>query len=124
MPPPTLPVLIAAALLYGFGEGMFIPTLQDIVAGAAPPSSAARSSPCGSAPPAPGRRSGRSMAAAVYGATSTGTTFVLGGAVAAGLVVYELVGRFGGRRATARRPDRTAHRGACVADRSTGARSS
>jgi hypothetical protein len=31
----------------------------------------------------------------LYGATSTGTTFVVGGVLAAGLIVYELIGRFG-----------------------------
>ena len=54
-----------------------------------------------------GQTVGPLLAAALYGATSTGTTFVLGGVIAAGLVVYELVGRFGADRrrpAVARRP--------------------
>jgi MFS transporter, ACDE family, multidrug resistance protein len=34
----SLPILVGGAMLYGFGEGLFIPTLQDVVAGAAPAS--------------------------------------------------------------------------------------
>src|SRR3546814_4723319 len=30
----TLPLLLAGTMLYGAGEGMFIPTLQDVVTGA------------------------------------------------------------------------------------------
>ena len=30
---PTIPLLLVGTLLYGFGEGVFIPTLQDVVAG-------------------------------------------------------------------------------------------
>ena len=36
---PALWLVLVAALVYGFGEGMSIPTLQDVVAGAAPASS-------------------------------------------------------------------------------------
>ena len=54
----------------------------------------ARWSRCGWAARA-GQTVGPLLAAVVYGATSTATTFVLGGVVAAALVVYELVGRFG-----------------------------
>ena len=36
---PALPLLVAGSLLYGLGEGVTIPSLQDVVAGAAPASS-------------------------------------------------------------------------------------
>jgi MFS family permease len=92
---PTLPILIGGAMLYGLGEGVFIPTLQDVVAGA---STAAQRGAVvavwvGSA--RAGQTVGPLLASATYGAFGTGTTFVLGGAMAAGLVVLEGVGRFG-----------------------------
>lgn len=92
---PTLPLLVAGAMLYGLGEGVFIPTLQDVVAGA---STAAQRGAVvavwvGSA--RAGQTVGPLLASATYGAVGTGATFVLGGALAATLVVTELVGRFG-----------------------------
>jgi hypothetical protein len=42
-----------------------------------------------------GQTLGPLTAASVYGAVGAGATFVLGGALAAGLVVFERVGRFG-----------------------------
>jgi MFS family permease len=91
----ALPVLIGAALLYGLGEGVFIPTLQDIVAGASSPEQRGAVVAVWVGSARAGQTAGPLVAAAVYGATSTSTTFILGGALAAGLVVYELVGRFG-----------------------------
>lgn len=92
---PTLPILIAGAMLYGLGEGVFIPTLQDVVAGA---STAAQRGAVvavwvGSA--RAGQTIGPLAASATYGAIGTGATFVLGGALAAGLVAIEGIGRFG-----------------------------
>jgi MFS transporter, ACDE family, multidrug resistance protein len=92
---PTLPLLIAGALLYGLGEGVFIPTLQDVVAGA---SSAAQRGAVvavwvGAA--RAGQTIGPLLAAAAYGVVGTATTFVLGAAVAATLVGIEAIGRFG-----------------------------
>jgi MFS transporter, ACDE family, multidrug resistance protein len=91
----TLPVLLAAALLYGLGEGVFIPTLQDLVAGAAAPEQRGAVVAVWVGAARAGQTAGPLTASAVYGATSTSATFMLGGAVAAALVVYELVGRFG-----------------------------
>ena len=91
----ALPVLFAAALLYGLGEGVFIPTLQDVVAGASAPEQRGAVVAVWVGAARAGQTVGPLLAAALYGATSTGTTFVIGGVIAAGLVVYELVGRFG-----------------------------
>ena len=90
-----LAIVIAAALLYGLGEGVFIPTLQDIVAGAASPEQRGAVVAVWVGAARAGQTVGPLLAAGVYGATSTEATFVLGGVLAAGLVVYELVGRFG-----------------------------
>jgi ACDE family multidrug resistance protein len=100
---PTLPLLIAGALLYGLGEGVFIPTLQDVVAGSA--SAAQRGAVVavwvGAA--RAGQTIGPLLASAVYGSFGTEATFLLGGALAAALIVIEGVGRFGAgpRRAAA-----------------------
>jgi MFS family permease len=93
----VLPVLFAAALLYGLGEGVFIPTLQDVVAGAAAPEQRGAVVAVWVGAARAGQTAGPLLAAGLYGATSTSTTFLVGGAIAAGLVVFELVGRFGGR---------------------------
>ena len=108
----ALPVIIAAALLYGLGEGVFIPTLQDIVAGAATPEQRGAVVAVWVGAARAGQTAGPLIAAAVYGATSTGVTFVLGGVVAAALVAYELAGRFG---ATEQVPSPTAGARALVA---------
>jgi ACDE family multidrug resistance protein len=95
---PTLPLLLVGALVYGLGEGLFIPTLQDVVAGSA--SAAQRGGVVavwvGAA--RAGQTVGPLLASAAYGAVGTETTFLLGGALAGGLVLVELVGRFGAER--------------------------
>jgi MFS family permease len=101
---PTLPLLLAGAMLYGLGEGVFIPTLQDVVAGA---SSAAQRGAVvavwvGSA--RAGQTIGPLLASASYGAVGTGTTFVIGGGIAAGLVALEVAGRFGAEASAAEPP--------------------
>lgn len=96
----SLPVLIAGALLYGVGEGLFIPTLQDVVAGAAPASQRGAVVAMWVGAARAGQTVGPLAVAGLYGAVGTGATFVLGGAVAATLVVAEGVGRFGDDRAT------------------------
>jgi len=94
----VLPVLFAAALLYGLGEGVFIPTLQDVVAGAAAPEQRGAVVAVWVGAARAGQTAGPLLAAGLYGATSTSTTFLVGGAIAAGLVVFELVGRFGSQQ--------------------------
>jgi MFS transporter, ACDE family, multidrug resistance protein len=91
----TLPLLVAGAMLYGFGEGVFIPTLQDIVAGAAPDSQRGAIVALWVGAARAGQTVGPLAVASIYGAVGTGTTFVLGGVAAAGIVVAELLGRFG-----------------------------
>jgi MFS family permease len=92
---PALPLLVAGAMLYGLGEGVFIPTLQDVVAGASTPEQRGAVVAVWVGAARAGQTMGPLAVGALYGATSTATTFVVGGALAATLVVYELVGRFG-----------------------------
>lgn len=91
----TLPVLVAGAMLYGAGEGVFIPTLQDVVAGASPPGQRGAVVAVWVGAARAGQTVGPLATAGVYGAVGTGSTFVLGGVLAAGLVAVQAVGRFG-----------------------------
>ena len=100
----SLAVLIAGAMLYGLGEGLFIPTLQDVVAGAAPASQRGAVVAVWVGSARAGQTVGPLAAAGVYGAVGTHTTFVLGGALAATLVVAESLGRFGDDRVPAPAP--------------------
>jgi ACDE family multidrug resistance protein len=92
---PVLPILLVGTMLYGFGEGVFIPTLQDVVASASSPEQRGAVVAVWVGAARAGQTVGPLAVGALYGATSTGTTFVIGGALAATLVVYELIGRFG-----------------------------
>ncbi len=96
----SLGVLIAGAMVYGLGEGLIIPTLQDIVAGAAPAAQRGAVVAMWVGAARAGQTVGPLAAAGLYGAVGTHTTFVVGGAVAATLVGVELVGRFGNGRAS------------------------
>ncbi len=100
----TLPVLVGGALLYGVGEGLFIPTLQDVVSGAAPASQRGAVVALWVGAARAGQTVGPLAVAGIYGAVGTGTTFVLGGALASTLIVAEVVGRFGDDRHVARGP--------------------
>jgi len=100
---PTLPVLLAGAMLYGLGEGVFIPTLQDVVTGTSPAEQRGAVVAVFVGAARAGQTFGPLTASGVLGAVGTGPTFVLGGGLAAGLVVFERLGRFGDepRRAAA-----------------------
>jgi MFS family permease len=100
----SLVVLVGGAMLYGLGEGIFIPTLQDIVAGAAPASQRGAVVALWVGAARAGQTVGPLAAAGIYGAVGTHATFVLGGALAATLVVAEVVGRFGDDRVPAPAP--------------------
>lgn len=93
---PTLPLLLAGAMLYGLGEGVFIPTLQDVVAEASTPAQRGAVVAVWVGAARAGQTVGPVLASITYGLVGTGTTFVLGGVLAACLVVIEAVGRFGG----------------------------
>jgi MFS transporter, ACDE family, multidrug resistance protein len=91
----SLPILVGGAMLYGLGEGVFIPTLQDVVSGASPPGQRGAVVAVWVGAARAGQTVGPLAAAGVYGAVGTGSTFVLGGMLAAALVAVEALGRFG-----------------------------
>lgn len=100
----TLPLLIAGTVIYGFGEGLFIPTLQDVVTGAAPDSQRGAIVALWVGAARAGQTVGPLAVAAAYGALGTGTTFLLGGAVAAAVCLAQVIGRFGDDRARPTEP--------------------
>ena len=91
----SLPVLVAGAMLYGFGEGICIPTLQDVVAGAAPGDQRGAVVAVWVGAARAGQTVGPLTAGVVYGATSTGATFVFGSGLALAILVAQSIGRFG-----------------------------
>jgi MFS transporter, ACDE family, multidrug resistance protein len=84
--------LVVAALLYGFGEGAVIPTLQDMVASAAPAASRGAVMATFVGVIRAGQATGPLAAGVLIGAAGTSATFMIGGALAAALLVGQLVG--------------------------------
>lgn len=89
----VLVLLFAGALLYGLGEGASIPTVQDLVAGAAPESSRAAVVAAWVGAARAGQTVGPLLAGLSLGAVGPSTTFVIGGIVSAVLLVAQLTVR-------------------------------
>ncbi len=87
---PSIWVLVAGAVLYGLGEGTAIPTVQDIVAGAAPTASRGAVVALWVGSARAGQTVGPLMAGAGIATIGTAATFVAGGFVAAALLVAQL----------------------------------
>lgn len=96
----SLGVVVAGALMYGVGEGLLIPMLQDIVVGASPTETRAALTAVWVGSVRAGQTVGPLAASAVAGATSTAATFVWGAVLAAALLVAMSLVRLG-RRAEA-----------------------
>jgi MFS family permease len=90
---PSLPILIVGTMLYGFGEGVFIPTLQDRVSGAATPetSGAIVASWVGFA--RAGQTIGPIALASLASATGVATAFVIGSGLALVILLAEALAR-------------------------------
>ena len=87
---PALVVVVAGALLYGYGEGSAIPTIQDLVAGRAPEASRAAVVAAWVGAARAGQTVGPLVAGAVLGAVGPGATYLLGALVAAALLGGQL----------------------------------
>jgi MFS family permease len=90
---PALWVVVVAALVYGFGEGMSIPSLQDVVAGAAPASSRGAVVALWVGSARAGQTTGPLVAGAGAAAIGDGAIFAIGAGMAALLVVGQLVAK-------------------------------
>jgi len=89
----VLVLLFAGGLLYGLGEGASIPTVQDLVAGAAPEASRGAVVAAWVGAARAGQTLGPLLAGVGLEAMGPSTTFVIGGAVSAVLLVLQLVVR-------------------------------
>jgi len=90
---PALIFVVVGALGYGLGEGSAIPTLQDLVASRAPEESRAAVVAVWVGFARAGQTVGPLVAAAALGGIGAQATFVAGAAIAAALLVVQVVGR-------------------------------
>lgn len=93
----AIPVLLAAAVVYGLGEGMLLPTLTDIVAGSAPERSRGAVLSVQVSAIRAGQTVGPLAAGVAMGAMATGTVFVVAGALAAVVAAATATLRLGDR---------------------------
>ncbi len=93
---PTVTIVVVASVIYGLGDGVAIPALQDLVTEAAPDDQRASVMAAWVSGIRLGQTIGPVGAAALFGVTSTGMTMVVGavlfGAVAGALLVAPLPG--------------------------------
>jgi MFS family permease len=87
----SLIVVFMGALVYGLGEGTSIPTVQDVVAGSAPEASRGAVVAAWVGAARAGQTAGPLIAGPVMESIGPGPTFVAGGALAAVLLVGQLV---------------------------------
>ncbi|MDP8987060.1 MAG: MFS transporter [Actinomycetota bacterium] len=99
---PALAVVVIGALLYGFGEGIAVPSLQNIVAGAAPASSRGSVVAVWVGGVRLGQTAGPLLAGVAVTRIGAGATFLAGAGVAAALLLVQLVSGqpTGGREGT------------------------
>lgn len=88
---PVLPLLVLGALLYGLGEGLTIPSLQDVVAGAAPASSRGSVVAVWVGGVRAGQTAGPLLAGALVAGVGAPATFVTGAGVVVVLLLVLLV---------------------------------
>ena len=93
-----LPVVVVACVVYGLGEGVFIPSLQDAVASSAPPEQRAAVMAVWVGSARLGQTLGPLLAAGALTFTSTGGVFASGTVVAVALLVAQVVGPIGRER--------------------------
>ena len=89
----SLPVLLLAPVVYGFGEGLMIPTLQDVVAGAPPASSRGSVVAVYVGVTRAGQTIGPVLAGVGLESSTPRTLFVLGAVLAGGLAIGQQVAR-------------------------------
>lgn len=91
----TIVVIVVACMLYGLGEGVFIPSLQDAVAGAAPPERRGAVLAVWVGAARLGQTLGPLLAGGALALTSTTGVFVLGVGVALILLAAQVLGPIG-----------------------------
>jgi len=91
----TVAVIVAACMLYGLGEGVFIPSLQDAVAGAAPPERRGAVLAVWVGAARLGQTIGPLLAGGALALTSTTGVFGIGVVVALVLLAAQVLGPIG-----------------------------
>ena len=86
---PTLALLLLAAMVYGIGEGLSIPTYQDFVAGSAPSASRGAVVAVWVGAARAGQVAGPLAAGAALSALGAGAAFTVGGALAFGMLAAQ-----------------------------------
>lgn len=89
---PSLALVVVAVLVYGFGDGSVIPALQDVATSVPPPEQRASVMAVWVSAIRSGQTVGPLGAAALFAATSTETTMVVGAGLFAVVAVLFLVG--------------------------------
>ncbi len=89
---PTIPIVLAASIIYGFGDGAGIATLQDVATSAAPDSQRASVMSAWVVAVRLGQGVGPLFFAALFAATSTQTAMVVGAGLFAVLSVFFMFG--------------------------------
>jgi ACDE family multidrug resistance protein len=89
---PAIPLVVAAAIIYGLGEGASVSVLQVVAVSAAPDEQRASVMAIWVSAARIGQTTGPLAAAAVFAATSTTTAMVLGAAVFAAAAVMFMIG--------------------------------
>ncbi len=89
---PSLALVVVAVLIYGFGDGSVIPALQDVATSVPPPEQRASVMAVWVSAIRSGQTVGPLSAAALFAATSTETTMVVGSVLFALLGLVFLVG--------------------------------
>ena len=88
---PALPVVVTGALFYGLGEGLAVPSLQNIVAGAAPASSRGSVVAVWVGGVRLGQTAGPLLAGVALTRIDAGATFLAGAGIAAALLLFQVV---------------------------------
>jgi ACDE family multidrug resistance protein len=101
----SLVLLAVAGVIYGFGEGLVLPTLTDIVAESAPDSSRGAVLSLQVSAIRAGQSAGPLIAGAGIAVVGTGGTFLAGGVLAAAVTVVTLMARPGGTTPVPARSD-------------------
>lgn len=94
-------VLCLGAGIYGIAEGVFIPTLQDVASSASPPEQRGTVVAVWVGAARAGQTAGPIGAGALFAATSTNTTFIVGAGLTALLAVFLYLGPLRESRITA-----------------------
>ena len=93
-------LILFGAALYGLGEGVFIPSLQDVAATAAPPAHRGAIVAIWVGAARAGQTAGPLMASALYASASAEATCIMGAGLAAALCVVVILGPLRDHRIT------------------------